>query len=80
MYSCQELAILKYIRSWDAGTTLTKKDHYPVAAGEARGGFSGHAIADSIVITGTGTAPRFMNVLDGTLGTQLASLMLLQVT
>ena len=46
------------------------KRRYTVAASE--GGFSGHAIADSIVITGTGTAPRFMNVLDGTLGTQLA--------
>ena len=57
---------------WD-GTSLTKKADYTVAAGEARGGFSGHAIADSIVITGTGTAPRYMNALDGTLGTQLAS-------
>ena len=57
---------------WD-GTSLTKKADFTVAASEARGGFSGHAIADSIVITGTGTAPRYMNALDGTLGTQLAS-------
>ena len=57
---------------WD-GTTLSKTADYTVAASEARGGFSGHAIADSIVITGTGTAPRYMNALDGTLGTQLAS-------
>lgn len=30
-------------------------------------------IADSIVITGTNTAPRYMNITNGTLGTQLAS-------
>jgi hypothetical protein len=55
------------------GTTLTKTADFAVAAGEARGGFSGHVIADSIVITGTNTAPRYMNITNGTLGTQLAS-------
>ena len=57
---------------WD-GMDLSLTAEYPVAAGEARGGFSGHVIADSIIISGTGTAPRFMNVKDGGLGTQLAS-------
>ena len=51
---------------------LSKTADYTVAASD-QWWFSGHAIADSIVITGTGTAPRYMNALDGTLGTQLAS-------
>ena len=38
---------------------------FPVAAGEARGGFSTHVVGDSILISGTGTAPRFMHVGDG---------------
>jgi hypothetical protein len=58
--------------SWD-GSTLTKETDISIAAGEARGGFSSRAIADSILITGTGTAPRFLNVNEGTLGSQLAS-------
>ncbi len=58
--------------TWD-GTTLTKQADYPVAAGEARGGFSSRVIGGNIIITGTGTAPRFMNPADGTLGAALTS-------
>lgn len=58
--------------SWD-GATLTKEADITVAAGEARGGFSSRVIEDSVLITGTGTAPRFLNVADGTLGSQLSS-------
>jgi len=57
---------------WD-GTELTHAATFPVGSSEARGGFSGHVIADSILISGTGTVPRFMNVTNGALGTQLAS-------
>ncbi len=58
--------------SWN-GDSLAIKADIPVASGEARGGFSSRAIQDSILITGTGTAPRYMNVNDGTLGSQLSS-------
>lgn len=58
--------------NWD-GTSLTLANQFPVAAGEARGGFSSRTLADSVLISGTGTAPRFMNVTDGTLGTQIVS-------
>ncbi len=57
--------------SWD-GATLTKGTDIAVAAGEARGGFSSRAVADSIIISGTGTAPRNLS-LDGVLGSQLSS-------
>ncbi len=57
---------------WD-GTDLTLAGQFPVAAGEARGGFSSRTMADSVLISGTGTAPRYMNVEDGTLGTQITS-------
>lgn len=57
--------------TWN-GTTLTQGTDIDVAAGEARGGFSSRAVSDSILITGTGTAPRFLS-LDGVLGSQLSS-------
>ena len=58
--------------NWN-GSTLDLLGEFPVAAGEARGGFSSHVVGDSILISGTGTAPRFMHVGDGGLGTQLMS-------
>lgn len=61
-----------YVFTWD-GTDLTNTSEIDVAAGEARGGFSSRTIADSLVITGTGTAPRYLNVTDGTLGSQITS-------
>jgi|GEM_PF-2690464 len=57
--------------TWN-GTALTKGTDISVAAGEARGGFSARAVGDSVLITGTGTAPRFLS-LDGVLGSQLSS-------
>jgi hypothetical protein len=59
--------------SWD-GTTLTKGTDYSVAAGEARGGFSSRVINDNVVITGTGSAPRFMNPTTGVLGDAISTL------
>lgn len=58
--------------TWD-GTTLTKGTDFPIAAGEARGGFSSRVVNGNILITGTGTAPRFMNPADGTLGDAIVS-------
>lgn len=55
------------------GTALSKTADYPVAPGEARGGFSNTAVNDSVWITGTGTAPRAMNIKDGTLGSTFVS-------
>ncbi len=58
--------------NWD-GTDLSLTDEFPVAAGEARGGFSNGTVADSVIISGTGTAPRFFNFTDGTLGSVVSS-------
>lgn len=58
--------------TWD-GVTLTKGTDITVAAGEARGGFSSRTDSDSVLITGTGTAPRYLNITDGILGSQLVS-------
>lgn len=58
--------------TWN-GTTLTKEADITVAAGAARGGISSRVINDSVLVTGTGTAPRFLNVNDGMSGADVTS-------
>ena len=58
--------------NWN-GSELSLTDEFPIAANEARGGFSRGMVADSVIISGTGTAPRFMNITDGALGSVITS-------
>jgi len=64
---------------WD-GSAMTHAATFPITAGEARGGFSSHVYEDSVIITGTGTAPRLMSLTDGGLSTQFSSTGLEQAT
>jgi hypothetical protein len=58
---------------WD-GVELTHAATFHIAAGEARGGFSSHVFEDSVLISGTNTVPRFMNINDGGLGQSLSAM------
>jgi hypothetical protein len=64
---------------WD-GSVMTHSATFSIAAGEARGGFSSHVFEDSVLITGTGTAPRLMSLTDGGLSPQIVSVGLEQAT
>lgn len=57
--------------AWD-GSTLTKTAEYTVPANVGRGGFSS-AFGDSVLATGTGAAPTFVNFMDGSVGTSVSS-------
>ncbi|MEL1227094.1 MAG: hypothetical protein VW963_10150, partial [Candidatus Neomarinimicrobiota bacterium] len=64
---------------WD-GSVMTHAATFPISAGEARGGFSSHVFEDSVLITGTGTAPRLMSLTDGGLSPQIVSVGVEQAT
>lgn len=51
---------------------LRKTAEYTVPANVGRGGFSS-AFGDSVLATGTGAAPTFVNFMDGSVGTSVSS-------